>query len=115
VLTVDENSNRDARTVTVTVSGQSARVTQSAVDCSYTLGDTSLDASGDGGGASIRMTTMDGCAWTATANEGWVTVLTPSGTGSGSIRLEIAPNYGALRRAFLTIAGQRVDITQQPR
>jgi hypothetical protein len=115
VLTVGENSSRDARTVTVTVSGQSARVTQHAVGCSYRLGQTSLDANVDGGSASIALTTLDGCAWTATVNEAWLTVVTPSGTGSESIKLDITPNYGVPRRAFLTVAGLTLEITQQAR
>jgi hypothetical protein len=114
-LTVDENSSRDSRTVTVTVNGQSTRIMQHGIGCSYQLGQTTVDVSGDGGSASIGLTATEGCAWTATVNETWVTVLTPSGTGSDSIKLDITPNYGGLRRAFLTVAGLRLEITQQPR
>jgi hypothetical protein len=115
VLNVGENENRDTRTVTVTVNGQSFRVTQNAVGCSYTLDPTSLDESPDGGSASVALTATAGCTWTATASEGWIRVLTPSGTGSATINLDIAPNPSDVRHAFLTIAGQRVNVTQRRR
>lgn len=115
VLNVGENTNFDARTITVTVNGQSFRVTQNAVSCSYTLNPTSLDESPDGGSASVSLTATAGCTWTATASEGWIRVLTPSGTGSGTINLDLAPNPSDVRHAFLTIAGQRVNVTQRRR
>jgi len=47
-----------------------------------------------------------------TSNDGWITVLTPNGSGSGAIRLSIARNTGAARQAIVTIAGQQITFSQ---
>jgi hypothetical protein len=115
MLNVNENPNRDARTVTVSVNSQSFRVTQNAVGCGYALNPSSIDAGAEGGGASVVLTATAGCLWTAVASESWIRVLTPNGTGSGTVNLDIASNSSDVRHAFVTIAGQRVNITQQRR
>ena len=84
--------------------------------CSYSLDPTSLNVSGGGGSARIDVvTTLAQCSWTATANESWIRVLTPSGTGSSTIRLDIDRNPSDVRHAAMTIAGKRVDVTQRRR
>lgn len=115
-LTIDENTRRDPRTVNVMVGGRGFAVIQNAVGCSYTLSQTSFDQSPAGGGLALRLTVAPlDCTWTATASEGWVTVRTPSGTGTANLDFELTPNTGDVRHAYLTIAGQRVNITQQGR
>jgi len=113
-LVVTENTVNDARTATVTIDGQALRVVQSG-GCSYTLDPTSLDINNDGGPASVAVSTTDACSWTATASESWIRLLNTSGTGSGRVSLEAAANSGAERHAYVTIGGQRVNITQQGR
>lgn len=114
-LNVAEYTRFDSRTLTVTVNTQAFRITQNGVVCSYTLDPTSLDESHNGGTARIVLTTREGCPWTVTASEGWIRVLTPSGTGSATVAVELAPNSSDVRHAFLTIAGQRVNVTQRSR
>jgi hypothetical protein len=115
MLNVNENPNRDARTVTVTVNSQSFRVTQNAVGCGYSLNPSSIDASAEGGTATVALSATSGCMWTAVASESWIRVLTPNGTGSATVRLDVAANPSDVRHAFVTIAGQRVNVTQQRR
>jgi hypothetical protein len=114
-LTVEQNTRPDdARTVTVTVNSMAFRVTQNRFICSYTLDKTSLDQEGAGGNVRINLTTRDWCPWTATASEGWMRVLTPSGTGSAAISVDLATNSSSQQRqGFLTIAGLRVDVLQR--
>lgn len=114
-LNLSENRNRDARTLTVTINGQSFRITQIASGCNFRLDRSTLDVGVPGGPASIFLTAESGCAWTATASEGWIRVLTPSGTGNGTINLDIAANTSDVRHAYVTIAGLRVDVSQQPK
>ncbi len=84
--------------------------------CGYSLDPASPEWSGDGGSVSIDIvTTLAQCSWTATAHESWIRVLTPSGTGSGTIELDIDRNPSDVRHAFMTIAGIRVDVTQRRR
>jgi hypothetical protein len=115
VLTIGENPARDPRTVTVTVNGQSVRVVQVGVACSYAINPSSLNLSGDSTGGTITLTTAPGCPWTATSSESWIRLLPTSGSGSVVLALDISPHVGAERRAVLTIAGLRVDVTQEAR
>lgn len=113
VLNINENPRSDSRTLTVTINGQSFRTIQNVPTCAYTLDPASLEESGGGGSARIVLTTGAACSWTATASESWIRVLTTSGVGSATINLELATNGGDVRHAFLTIAGQRVNVTQR--
>jgi len=114
-LNVGENMRVDGRSLSVTVGGQSFRMTQVS-GCSYSLDPTSLNESGEAGSARISVTTtLPQCSWTATSSESWIRVLTPSGTGSGAITLDLDSNPSDVRHAFLTIAGKRVDVTQRRR
>ena len=114
-LSVDKTPRIDGRTLFVTVGSQSFRVVQE-LGCSYSLDPASLDLSGEGGSATIDLVaTLDQCVWTATSSEEWIRVLTPSGTGSGEVRLDVDHNPSDVRHMFLTIAGIRVDVTQQRR
>jgi hypothetical protein len=112
-LSISENTRLDTRTLTVTISGQSFRTVQNIPGCSYTLDKTFLEESGGGGSARVALTTGAACSWTASASEGWIRVLNPSGVGSATIDLDLAANPSDVRHAFLTIAGQRVDVTQR--
>jgi hypothetical protein len=112
-LNVNENTRLDPRTLTVTINTQSFRITQNVPGCSYTLDPTSLEESGGGGSARVTVTTGSNCSWTATASEAWIRVLTTSGVGSATINLDLAPNTSDVRHAFVTIAGQRVNVTQR--
>jgi hypothetical protein len=114
-LTVAPNSIPNARTATVVVNGLALRVIQTAAGCSYAVSPAGLDLNADSSGASIALTATPGCGWGATASESWIRVLTPSGMGSATISLAISSNSGDVRHAFLTVAGQRVNVTQQTR
>jgi all-beta uncharacterized protein/BACON domain-containing protein len=85
---------------------------QEGVRCVYTLDIPTTQIGNDGGLAELGLTTASGCSWTVTSNEGWITVVTASGSGSGPIRLNVAKNTGAVRQAIVTIAGQQVTFTQ---
>jgi hypothetical protein len=113
-LKVEKNGRPDdSRTATVTVNSVPFRVTQNRMGCSYSIDRTSLEQGPAGGNVRINLTTQDLCPWTATASEGWLRVLTPSGTGSTAISVDLdSQSSSAHRRAYLTIAGLRVDVHQ---
>jgi all-beta uncharacterized protein len=116
MLNVSTNEGFVARTVTVTVNGQSVGVLQNVANCSFDVNPTTLDESSDGGVARVTVAASDArCTWTATASESWIRVLTPSATGSGTAEFQLLANTGDTRHAFLTIAGRRVDVTQRRR
>ncbi len=111
-LRVSENVRPDPRTLVIDINGQSFRVVQDAITCIYTLsGGTEIGE--DAGRLSLVVETQPLCAWTATSSERWVAVRTPGSTGSGTINLDIERNTGDARQAFVTVANQRVAITQR--
>lgn len=112
-LTVEANTASSGRTANMSVSGQLFRVIQSS--CPVTVNPTRLEEGSGGGNTQIAVTTSEGCRWTAVSSESWVRVRTPSGTGSGMVALELTANTGDVRHAFVTIGGQRVNITQRAR
>jgi hypothetical protein len=112
-LTINENTGLDTRTLTVTINGQAFRTVQNIPGCSYTLDPTFLEESSGGGSARVTLTTGAQCSWTASASEEWIRVLNPSGVGSATINLDLAANPSDVRHAYLTIAGQQVNVTQR--
>jgi Metallo-peptidase family M12B Reprolysin-like/Viral BACON domain len=88
--------------------------------CSYSLAAASASFGEGGGGGSVGLTATAGCAWTATSNDGFLTVspATASGSGSQTINFSVAANVGAVnvttatRVGSLTIAGLAFSVTQ---
>jgi hypothetical protein len=109
-----------ARTGHLTIGGQSLTVTQAAGStpgpgpCSYSINPTSLNAAAAGvNGSSIVVTAGAGCAWTAATATGWITIASgTSGTGPGTVLINVAANPGAARTGTVTIAGQTFTVTQ---
>src|SRR5581483_1780863 len=87
------------------------KLTPAPTFCTFSVGPGSIQ-SGAGGPASITVTTAAGCGWSATSPLSWVTVNSPSGTGTGSASFTIAANSGAARSGTVYVAGQAVTISQ---
>ena len=101
-----------ARTGTIAVAGQTFTVEQ-ASGCAFTIapGGQAFDVAG--GSGTIAITTNDGCTWSASSPEAWVTFTSPAnGSGSGSVTFAVESNTGASRVITLTIAGQPFTVTQ---
>ena len=113
LLQVGEHTRLDGRTVNIVINGQSFRITQDPVGCVYTISPMALEIADQGGQLTFFLNTPVGCGWQAVASDSWISVRTPNGTGGGSIVLQIAPNTGDVRQGFVTIAGQRINITQR--
>jgi hypothetical protein len=115
VLTVDENMDaNNSRSASVTVAGQVARFSQ-ANGCTFRVDTTNANVGSDGGTLSLALTTRDGCAWKVTVSESWIRPLATSGSGSDQVRFEVSPNTGGERHATITIATQRIAVTQSAR
>jgi hypothetical protein len=85
-----------------------------APTCTFAVSPTSKTADADGEEIVASVRTPDGCAWTAASTASWITVAAgSSGSGNGSVRLDIGPNRGAARTAVVTVAGKQVTIEQQ--
>jgi hypothetical protein len=108
-----------ARSGTLTIADRTFAVDQSATGtapqpCVLTIDRSEHSASAAGGEHTVVVTGPPGCAWAATSHEAWITVISgPSGSGTGSVRLSIAPNTaGAARVGLVTIAGHTYRVTQ---
>lgn len=106
------------RTGTIEVNGQAFSIVQEgAVVCTYALDVQSLAFSGEGGSGSIAVTTnSQACAWIATNQYDWISITSgQSGTGSGSVSIEVAFNTSSRSRAgSIRVAGRDVSIVQAP-
>jgi hypothetical protein len=70
-------------------------------------------AAGGGAGATITVVAPPGCFWTASSEAPFLSITSAaSGAGNGSVSYASAPNAGAARSGTLTIAGQRVTVSQ---
>jgi hypothetical protein len=88
--------------------------TDSVPACSYALSETSHDIVAGGGSITIDVSAADGCSWSASSADDWLTIAGgASGTGNGSVTLAVSPNTAASSRAAtLQIAGTSVTVTQ---
>lgn len=107
------NTSGAARTAIVTIGSLRVTVIQPGAPCTYSVTPTSQTFTTTGGSGTIAVTAAEGCAWTASSNNAFVTVRVASGVGNGSVGFDVAVNSSTLtRQAQLTIAGQTVTITQ---
>jgi hypothetical protein len=87
--------------------------TPPAPKCTYSIKPNDYHAGRGPDSISIDVTAPSGCAWTTTTSATWVTIAAGrSGTGDGTVRLEIPANSGAERTASVTIAGITFTLLQ---
>ena len=110
---VDENTG-SARTGTMTIAGETFTVSQAGTGtCTYAINPTSQSFGASGGPGSVNVTTQDGCSWTASSNEPWITIISgSSGTGSGTVNYRVDRSRIS-RTGTMTIAGHTFTVTQR--
>jgi YVTN family beta-propeller protein len=88
-------------------------VTPSASSCSFVINPTSQSFTSSGGNGSTTVTTDNGCAWSSSSNDSWITVTEgASGSGNGTVSFTVAANSGAARTGTITVAGQTFTVNQ---
>ncbi len=102
------------RTGTVTIAGQTFTLQQEGASCSYSLRPNSYNAGRNPEDLSVSVTAGSSCAWTATSQSSWMTVIEgQSGSGNGTVRLRIEGNSSTTQRtATATIAGRTFTLRQ---
>lgn len=89
------------------------RFVQEPKDSAISLTPTSINIDGLGGARSINVAIGPTTPWTASSNQSWIQVLTTSGTGPGTIQIQIQPNFtGAVRNGTVNVLGASVSVTQ---
>ncbi len=82
--------------------------------CTYQLSPTSQSFPSTGGNGTINVTTQQGCNWSVTNSNSWVTITGgSSGSGNGTVSYAVAANQSASARSgTLTIGGQTFTVNQ---
>lgn len=100
------------RTATLTIAGQRVTVEQ-GTGCTFETGFTTLSVGSAGGRGEVPVRAPPGCAWSATANVPWITIMGgESGAGNGIVVFHFAAVDGPSRTGTLSVAGQTVTIQQ---
>jgi hypothetical protein len=112
-FTVAANPTPFTRRGVVLVGESRAEVLQAGAACGSTLSANTGTFGADGGEASVTVSTLAGCQWTASSQLPWVTVTGgASGDGNGTVGLRVAANPGAPRTGVIAIAGHIYSVTQ---
>jgi hypothetical protein len=112
---VASNPGVAARSGSLTVAGQSIIVTQSGIDCSFTLRSPNATIPFTASSVSASVVAATGCTWSMTGSlPSWITAASAtSGGGAGDVLFSVAENPDATpRSASITVAGQPFAITQ---
>jgi hypothetical protein len=83
-------------------------------NCTYTLNPTNIDIGHNGGSRSFNVITQEGCAWTASTNQPWITITGgASGTGNGTVTFTAASNFSDQQRTgIITVNNQVFTVSQ---
>ena len=103
------------RNGTLTIGDRTFAVNQAGAGtpCSVGIGRSEQFVAASGGDDVVVVTSAGDCPWIATSHAPWITVTSgASGTGSGAVRLNIAPNAGGLRVGLVTITGHTYIVRQ---
>lgn len=113
-FTAAANLNTAARSGTLTIGGQTFTVNQDAAPCIYSITPTSVHFTEALQTGSIAVTAGTGCAWTAVANDVWITINSGTpGSGNGTVGYTVGANATASSRTgTITVAGSTFTITQ---
>ena len=119
---VSANISTATRSGTITVAGESITISQDAAPdstprCVFTVSPTKREVADDAGQYDVTVTASNAsCSWSMSSNTSWITVLTPSRTGSTTGTYRTASNAtpgSPLRTGTMTVAGHTVTITQR--
>jgi pimeloyl-ACP methyl ester carboxylesterase len=78
--------------------------------CGYTLSEGPILAiPSSGASGTVQVSTQQNCAWSASSNAAWLTLVNASGTGGGSFSWTAAANTGTTgRTGTITVANQTI-------
>jgi hypothetical protein len=101
------------RNATLQISGEAFALTQSG-SCTATIKPTYYNSGRGPDEFEIAVATPPGCPWTATSPVDWAIIRSgTSGVGDGVVTVRIQPNHGEKRTTVLSVAGERVSVSQE--
>lgn len=112
-VSVEENTSLSERTATITVESeagtQTVKVIQSGAEPVLQLNKNDLSFTANAGSDSFTITSNTN--WTITSDQTWCTVSTSSGSGNGTITVNVSENYFIVSRSA-TITVRAGDLAQ---
>jgi uncharacterized protein DUF5666/all-beta uncharacterized protein len=95
------------------VASTPVQLNQAGVPCQFALSQTDGRVGPAGGPINVGVSTLSGCAWSATAIDPWISIVSgQSGNASGNVTLWVAANTGKARTGSVSIAGLRFTVSQ---
>lgn len=112
VYIVNSNFSADTRVGRITIGGKVHTVTQSGYPS--TLSSMSANFTKTGGTGSVEVTVDNNISWTAKSNDSWITLITSSGYGKGTVTYQVAPYTTSVmaRSGTITIGGNTFVVVQ---
>jgi hypothetical protein len=115
---VRDNPNERFRIGTITIAHRDFIVRQEGFGqsgCTYALTPTFLSFPSGGGAGSTTVVTTADCIWTATSNDGWITITSDNGgLGSGTLTFAVDVNSsGASRKGTINVSGTAFSVKQK--
>ena len=102
-----------ARAGTIAAGGQTFTVTQDP-GCSFAVAPETIGAPAAAGSHNVNVTTAAECAWTAVSAAPWIAIpVGASGSGNGTVQLDVQANTGPARTGTAAIAGRTVTVNQE--
>jgi len=106
------NDGASVRDTDIVVNNSRVHVSQKAA-CRYDVAPATQVVSVTGGEGVVTVATASDCAWTASADDVWISLTPPiTGSGNGTVRFTVAPNSGSQRNGSISIGGQRSTVVQ---
>lgn len=111
------NNSADTRSATITVTNQngdilaSHTVIQSGNTANLVPSSSAIDRLG--GQITTRVEVLPNVSWTAVSNDDWISIVNPTGIGTGDLNFNVA-SYGGVsdRTGTITIGGAIYSVTQ---
>jgi hypothetical protein len=97
------------------VAEQTVDVAQAAAPCRFDVSPAAVSLDSPGGQVSVGVQGPDGCPWTSRSDVSWINSAPSQGTGSATIRIDVAPNATEARAGTLAIADAAVRVSQAGR
>jgi hypothetical protein len=111
--TVAANPVPISRAAEIAVSDATLQLNQAAAPCRFTLSSTSGSVGPAAGQLTVQLSTLAGCAWSATTDAPWLTIIAgASGNGNGAIGMSVAANTGPVRTAHMGAGDVVFTLTQ---
>ena len=102
-----------AREAEIIINEDHVRVSQEGAPCRLAIAPVEQTISGSGGTASVAVSVLTGCGWTARSNAPWITIASAdAGNGNGSVSLRVAASNGGSRTGTVSIGDRTHTLTQ---